>query len=252
MEGIPKVHFFVTEGPHNVLGMDMLRDSLEDLFDLCGRQFSVQTYCRNLAFSETPNYKLLRSWMDKDLFDAGEIDDGIFDWMEFLDEDWYKREWKRRIFEEVARCGEESEAMTTAFDNRRTERGAGNCQPSMPEERKVQREMEETQPQPEPKMLLDVLGNSRTSVQHEGRDFIQSQPKDVMTPNATLLSTNALPALIANLEAPHLSDSLGTITSNKFPDSKEDPTVMMTGDRSAEHHSEGKCSKQEKRTKKPM
>ena len=41
--GVPKVYFFGQEGVHNVLVMDLLGPSLEDLFEWCGRKFSVST-----------------------------------------------------------------------------------------------------------------------------------------------------------------------------------------------------------------
>ncbi|KAJ9057387.1 Palmitoylated plasma membrane-bound casein kinase [Entomophthora muscae] len=41
--GIPGVYYFGTEGQHNVLCIDLLGKSLEDLFDLCHRRFSIKT-----------------------------------------------------------------------------------------------------------------------------------------------------------------------------------------------------------------
>ncbi|KAJ3229777.1 casein kinase I [Chytriomyces hyalinus] len=43
--GIPQAHYFGQEGLHNVLCIDLLGPSLEDMFDLCHRKFSVKTAC---------------------------------------------------------------------------------------------------------------------------------------------------------------------------------------------------------------
>ncbi|KAA1467565.1 kinase-like protein [Dentipellis sp. KUC8613] len=43
--GVPQVHHFGQEGLHNVLAIDLLGPNLEDLFDMCGRRFSVKTVC---------------------------------------------------------------------------------------------------------------------------------------------------------------------------------------------------------------
>jgi len=41
--GIPRVHWFGREGDYFVLVMDLLGSSLEDLFNHCGRKFSLKT-----------------------------------------------------------------------------------------------------------------------------------------------------------------------------------------------------------------
>ncbi|TPX57233.1 hypothetical protein SpCBS45565_g08250 [Spizellomyces sp. 'palustris'] len=43
--GIPSCYYFGQEGLHSVLVIDLLGPSLEDVFDLCGRKFSVKTVC---------------------------------------------------------------------------------------------------------------------------------------------------------------------------------------------------------------
>lgn len=41
--GIPNVYYFGQEGLHNILVIDLLGHSLEDLFDMCGRKFPIKT-----------------------------------------------------------------------------------------------------------------------------------------------------------------------------------------------------------------
>lgn len=43
--GVPQVHYFGQEGLHNILVIDLLGLNLEDLFDMCGRKFTIKTVC---------------------------------------------------------------------------------------------------------------------------------------------------------------------------------------------------------------
>ncbi|TPX51711.1 hypothetical protein SeMB42_g00888 [Synchytrium endobioticum] len=43
--GVPNVYHFGQEGLHNVLCIDLLGPSLEDMFDICSRRFSLKTVC---------------------------------------------------------------------------------------------------------------------------------------------------------------------------------------------------------------
>ncbi len=41
--GVPTMHYFGTVGQYNALVMDLLGPSLEDLFNYCGRKFTLKT-----------------------------------------------------------------------------------------------------------------------------------------------------------------------------------------------------------------
>ena len=41
--GIPKIHYFGKEGDWNILVMDLLGPSLEDLFEYCRRKFTLKS-----------------------------------------------------------------------------------------------------------------------------------------------------------------------------------------------------------------
>lgn len=43
LAGVPNAYYFGQEGLHNVLVIDLLGPSLEDMFDICGRKFSTKT-----------------------------------------------------------------------------------------------------------------------------------------------------------------------------------------------------------------
>jgi len=45
LAGIPQIYHFGQEGLHNILVIDLLGPSLEDLFDMCGRKFHIKTVC---------------------------------------------------------------------------------------------------------------------------------------------------------------------------------------------------------------
>lgn len=44
-DGVPKMFYFGPSGRYNALVIELLSSSLEDLFDICGRRFSVKTVC---------------------------------------------------------------------------------------------------------------------------------------------------------------------------------------------------------------
>ena len=42
-EGIPNIHWHGTQGNYNIMIIDMLGPSLEELFNYCKRKFSIRT-----------------------------------------------------------------------------------------------------------------------------------------------------------------------------------------------------------------
>lgn len=55
--GIPQVYYFGQEGLHNILVIDLLGPSLEDLFDMCGRKFSIKTCCMTARQMVSPPFR---------------------------------------------------------------------------------------------------------------------------------------------------------------------------------------------------
>lgn len=43
--GIPQIYHFGSEGLHNILVIELLGPSMEDLFDMCGRKFTIKCVC---------------------------------------------------------------------------------------------------------------------------------------------------------------------------------------------------------------
>lgn len=67
-DGIPRLKWFGTEGDYNILVIELLGPSLEDLFNFCGKKFSLKTVLQ-LAVQMISRLEALhsRSYIHRDL-----------------------------------------------------------------------------------------------------------------------------------------------------------------------------------------
>lgn len=67
LAGIPAAYYFGQEGLHNILVIDMLGPSLEDLFDMCSRRFSIKTVAmlaKQMVWVTRNTVFVFRYWSD--------------------------------------------------------------------------------------------------------------------------------------------------------------------------------------------
>jgi len=78
---VPGVHYFGVESVYNVLVLDLLGPSLEDLFEICQRSFSVKTVCMlakqmvraHPSFDDLPSLFCFFYWMDSSLHSLNSV-----------------------------------------------------------------------------------------------------------------------------------------------------------------------------------
>lgn len=73
--GVPQVYYFGQEGLHNILVIDLLGPNLEDLFDMCGRKFTIKTVCMAAKQMVSPLISALipRNWEQLIMFWARHV-----------------------------------------------------------------------------------------------------------------------------------------------------------------------------------
>ncbi|KAJ3089577.1 hypothetical protein HK102_006020 [Quaeritorhiza haematococci] len=201
---------------------------LEELCEGFPEQFGwLIHHSRSLSFTDTPNYELLRLWMDQVLSDAGEIDDGIFDWMQLLD----AREQRR----EELQAAEQRLQQWIKVDDERREREERDIQRArLREERRAQRERKERKRQQERGMEVgvpDATGNcvrrfqcekqtTKHSHHSSSEDVVNAMPTPSPLSDTTLLSSTPELKLLSQYEDAQERDKLLSGTQPHRPESQ--------------------------------